>query len=522
MIALLSGQPHWRSLLQQEGVPYGAIDAATAVETTAPVLVLDRRPVGPELKTLDRQLRAGRAVLAGSDSIPVLLGRSRSRRVYIRFIAPDSSSQFSKLGLLDIDQWTHVPAGAQAGITDGGYGAVFVGSIGNAPVAILPFELEHLLSRTESATRHFHLVSGRSPAEAVSSVARGEVRRLIGNCLRGLLDRLGLPYVRLSPFPLGCRGLGALRVDTDEAIGAALDPMVDLARRLNLTFTWFINTSLMLGKTALPDALTDGRQDVQLHCYRHRAYSDYRRALSDIKTGLQYLAAADVRPSGYAAPYGEWSPGLQRAICDAGLDYSSEFGFAYDDLPVWPILGVDESRALQVPVHPICIGSLRRARATSEQMKQYYGELIQHRFARREPCLLYDHPASRQAGVLGTVLEDLRQTCGRWTTLTEYASWFRLRQRFAYTAEASPKRLSLVAGNVAERAEVIVEREGRETWVELADSDLDLQALNWQALPTGGRPPRPDRTVRQFDLRTAVRDVRTSWRRALQKRQREL
>lgn len=522
MIALLSGQPHWRSLLQQEGVPFDAINTTSAGETTAAVLVLDRRPAGPELSVVDRQLRAGRAVLAGSDSIPVLLGRSRSRSAYVRFIEPDSSSQFTMLGLLDVDQWTHIPAGAQAGITDGGCGAVFIGSIGNGPVAILPFELERLLGRNRSAMRHFRLASDRLPAEAVSGVPRGEVRRLIGNCLRGLLDRLGLPYVRLSPFPPGCRGLGGLRVDTDAAIGADLDSTIDLAHRLGLTFTWFINTSLMPSEVPLPGAIIDSRQDIQLHCFRHRAYSDYKRALDDITTGIQQLADAGVRPSGYAAPYGEWSPGLQRAISDAGLDYSSEFGYAYDDLPVWPILGRGASRALQVPVHPICIGSLRRTRAVDEQVKQYYGELIRHRIARREPCLLYDHPTSTQTGVLESVVADLRRNCGHWTTITEYANWFRMRQRVKYAADASPERLSLTAVDVDESVDVIVEREGRETWVELADSDLDLHALNWQYLPTGGRPPRPDRTVRRLDLRTSVRDVRASWRRVLQKRQRQL
>ncbi len=515
MIALLRGTPLWRILLNQEGVPVcepGSADTRT--------LVLDCEPSGHELKLLDRHIASGRAVLAGPDSVAALLGHGKTRRVYARYIAPDSSPFFDGIGLIDLDEWISPTTNASAGMSDCDTRVVHSGSIGKAPVVILPFELGRLLSVCKTAVRRFRVESRHQPSEFVSAIPRGEVRRLIANCLRYLHAKIGAPYVRLSPFPPGLQGLAAMRIDTDAATPADFRLTAKVASALGDRLSWFINASSPdLDRSLLGQLASDGHE-LQLHCYRHRVWPDYRRSLADIAAGLKRLSELGVSASGYAAPYGEWNARLQRAIADSGLLFSSEFAWSYDDLPSRPLLAGTASGSLQVPVHPVCSGSLRRARIEDVNVRSYFASLSVHRWSRREPCFLYEHPVrdAYEADRFSATLSTLRSTCGLLTTMGDYARWWCTRESVKYSIRCASNRFQVGVQRCNGDFDLLVEFDGRESWVRLSGGEIPYSDMSWLNLPRIPPAPRPGPEVRRGDRIAALRSLRQSLTRGLQKR----
>jgi peptidoglycan/xylan/chitin deacetylase (PgdA/CDA1 family) len=524
MIALLNGQQQWRRLLEREGVAFRVLDR-TSVGHVPPtgVLIVDGAMDVAGRHLLDACVERGAAVLAGSDAACSLLGKGRIRRTRLAYIVPDDSTLLAGLGVVDTDTTTTVPVDAQFGRSDLGRGAVYTGSIGRGQLVVLPFELSVLLSDARSTGRRFTAGHGRQPVETVSTVARGEVRRLVANCLRYLLSRQGLPYVRLSPFPPRLNGLCGLRVDTDAGDDASIGRTLDTLKESGVRASWFINTS-RLPDAALLNRLVNAGQDIQLHCFRHRVFRSYSASISDIDVGRRLLADRGINVGGFAAPFGEWHAELQRAIADSGLAFSSEFAYCYDDLPLRPVIDNQVSAALQVPVHPICLGSLARASKVRSDVLTYYETLARHRMARREPCLVYEHPArdDESALLLRQVLDRVASQCLNWTTLSDYAKWWSSREAVRYACSFTPDAIELRADAAGGDFEVIVEHDGKEAWLPLRDAVVRVSELDWRPLPEIEPGPRPDARVRKFDFGSALRELQRSWQRNLQKQRSRL
>ena len=56
---------------------------------------------------------------------------------------------------------------------------------------------------------------------------------------------------------------------------------------------------------------------------------------------------------------------------DMDFEYSSEFTLDYDDLPFFPYLKDGFSKVLQIPIHPISLGRLRRSHFSKNEMLKY-------------------------------------------------------------------------------------------------------------------------------------------------------
>ena len=58
------------------------------------------------------------------------------------------------------------------------------------------------------------------------------------------------------------------------------------------------------------------------------------------------------------------------------LEYSSEFGFDYDNFPFFPYINNKASSVLQIPIHPIGISRLNRSHYSEFEMLKYYLKLL--------------------------------------------------------------------------------------------------------------------------------------------------
>jgi len=512
MIGLLGSDRHWLGILRQEGV----CPAADSLSETArlSVLVLDRVPSEKEIPVVLEYVRAGGAVLAGARAAARVWPELRPSHQRIRYLLTDGSPFFDNVGLVDLDTAGWQLPDARYGLTDSGRPALVASQIARGWLVVLPFEPATVLADAASRPRRFFANTPRFPSETVSKVGRGEVRRLLANCLRWLLNQQGLPYVHLAYVPSGRAGVLGLRVDTDSGARAELEATAELARQTDMKFSWYVNVGRHRDDLDFFNGLARAGHDVGLHCLNHAVSRDYLRNRADFGQAWQAMKDAGLDPVGAAAPYGEWSPSLQRVYSELGFACSSEFSLAYDDLPSRPGGEAGPGRVLQVPVHPICTGRLLAARAVKPEVVRYFQGYVETQVARQEPCLLYDHPVHlvQAFDTWRELLEYCRTRCGAWTTLAELARFWQRREMVKLEVGATRDRVSIAVEEPAEDCPVVVELAGQQVVLPPASGEYLLDDLAWVERPA---PVGFDPLLAQTRRPSVVFEVRELRRRLL-------
>lgn len=519
-IALYRDDDSWRQLLEQEGASFQRNwDGAHAS-----VVLLSAEPDRADLPALRRMVENGGAVFGSARDVSAVWPEIRCRSARLDYIVPDGSPLFRHVGIVDIGQAGWRAEAAGIGTDQSGRPAIASVRIGNGQVIALPFDLARLATDTRSVQRHFHTGLPRPPFEKVSQVGRGEVRRLLANCLRQLLWRRDEPYVHLAYNPGRDGTVFGVRIDADGGTASAMPAAVEIADSLGIKLSWFVHTGSPTADLQSLIKMAGRGHDVQLHCHAHRVYPDYDRNLTNVRRGIAEMDRAGLYPTGFVAPYGDWNEMLARALSDAGIDYSSEFSYAYDDLPSFPLVGGARSRVLQVPVHPVCIGVLRAAGARSEAMERYFRGYINLQAARREPCLLYDHPESigRHPGVFRTVLTLGAAVAGGSTTLTSFATWWRERLAARWRVHCGDEGLTVEADSKCPDLLLSVERADRSASVPLVSNSRRYEELSFVPSPVPVPFNADCVAVRRLTLRDRVRGCARAATKSLQERRQRL
>lgn len=474
MIRLYASDEFWQRLLGQEGV---AFDTGLPGDDTA-VLILNRSPASDEADLVRRFAERGGGLLSDAESASDLL-RLKTTVDRARTILPDGSPLFRHVGPVDVIGPVFRIEDAKHGRLGAHDGAILTLQIDAGTAVILPFDPAAALADRQTAARAFRSPGPRHAHETVSWAGRGEVRRLVANCLRRLLFERSLPYVHL-PYTPSPGGVFGFRIDTDASSPDGLRRAASVVDRAGVRATWFVNTGTHLGDLDWFSKLARDGHDIQLHCHKHRVFRDERRNLANTRTGFELMRQHRIAVTGTAAPYGNWNEGLARVFAGLGLSYSSEFTCGYDDLPFRPLIDGAESAVLQVPVHPICTGSLSQARVTNDAMVDYYRQYVSLQHAREEPCFLYDHPeaiARREEVSTSVIGGGLGTYAGAQITMTEYATWWNARR-----AALSQLRVACRDGRLTAhgRASFVVELEDRLALAEPSKTSVRLAQLQWQ------------------------------------------
>jgi len=515
-IGLWGECPYWAGLLRREGVPFVA--GVSGLSELPQVLVLDRIPARREASALLRHVETGNCLLAGARCAAAVLPGLRARRLSVRHILPDSSLFFRNVGPVRLGCHGFAPSGPaafqRAGGINGARPAVTAGPVGRGWAVVLPFEPAEVLAVRRTATRRFFVAAAHLPFERVAAVDRGGVRRLTSNCLRFLLFKLGLPFVRLSSVPGDRTSIFGFRIDTDESGRDQLLACAELTGQTGVAFTWFVHTGALPGGVEVLRAPTLRGQDIQLHSSEHVVSGRRDRDYANFAHGRQALMRAGFQTTGVAAPYGHWTPGLADLFAQMGFEYSSEFCYSWDDLPDRPLVGGREHAVLQVPVHPICVGSLVRAGANPGQMREYYRRQVSRQLARMEPCLLYDHPATvaLHVDVLADVIRDAQARAGGTTTITDYARWWASRERVRLSVQFRPGEVVVDVAPAAGSVWVVVEQHDRWARVPAVSATRPHSALGWQPVRPALFDPA-ELAALQPDIRTSIQELVRRWQR---------
>jgi peptidoglycan/xylan/chitin deacetylase (PgdA/CDA1 family) len=338
---------------------------------------------------------------------------------------------------------------------------------------------------SRTVCKRFEGAGGKHPFENIAFVNKAALREKVISEIKRELFRKNLPYINLGHFPSGYRTISLFRVDCDKAGKGDFFNLVDLSEKHKFPITWFIDVKSQESYLREISAIRKDGQDVQLHCYEHETYNSYSANLKNIIKGKELLEHSGIPVVGFASPFGKWNNSLNKALEDLGMEYSSEFAAGYDDLPFSPLLVTRMSDVLQIPVHPVCIGSLRNAGFTKDEMIAYFDRTINIKYQRKSPLIFYGHPHNeidRYPEVFSFIIDRLRSHNDVWqTTMTEYSRWWKKRVNCEYKVEFGEESISVITGNTDETISLNIEKpDSTVANIPLLAGKYSLSELNWR------------------------------------------
>jgi hypothetical protein len=421
-IGILGEQHGWNLLLQQIGVPYVAVTDSLLPDEFSVVVVSDNVN-DRESEMLRQYITLGGAVLC-STKVYARIRQTTAQIVNIEYLYPTHDSVFHSLGIIDVSSRCQLAWNANDLKTNRGGLAAHVGMYADDYIIALPFDPAALVLDQRIAVKSFYSPRRRLPFETVSLVSKGEIRTLVSQCLELLHHRRGLPFVHLWHLPHGARSIFCFRIDTDYGTDEQIRELSRVIHRNGISATWFFDTKSR--EKSMKDYIEMYKQEIGVHCYDHQTFLDYERNVQNIRKAQAILHNARQDPKGFAAPFGAWNDALGCAIVDCGFEYSSEFSYDYDNLPSVPKLQ-NGLGALQLPIHPICIGSLKRHNYSDKHMMSYFSSVLQRKLAGCDPIIFYHHPRDGHHHVLDWLFQEMRQEHVPIKMMSEYARWWKIR-----------------------------------------------------------------------------------------------
>jgi hypothetical protein len=500
--ALIGASSAWEQLLLQEGLPFAVVDLSRENLGGEYSVAIVHRPLHTgEREALESYLASGGALLGDAKQCAGL-GGSAVREEFLEFIAGEGKAPFRSVFLADLALAGSVPAEATHLRSQQNGFVVFAGPLAGGIAVLLPFDAGAAASDTRSGDKTFYSRNERLPSERVSVVAKGEVRHLVSEALEFLHLSRGIPYAHLWYFPGNATNVFCFRVDTDSAPKADIEELHLIARDRGIGLTWFLDVGSHEPLLHYFAAMVG--QEIGVHCYDHRVEDSTGTNYANFAKAKKILEAVGLHPEGLAVPYGIWTPSLAAVTRELGFRYSSEFSFAYDTLPLAPATASEVYGVLQVPIHPICVGSLRQVGYSQRQMQVYFAMIAEMKMRRHEPLLFYHHPSHQGWDTVKSIFGWAGKKGVVPMTLGGYARWWEERGKVRAEIRAEGNWLLANATSTVQAAEAgvwirVVRKGGKEAIVPLSQR-LELDLVPWNG-PSLIQMPEDIRRVREFDPR---------------------
>ncbi len=385
---------------------------------------------------------------------------------FINFItSTGQESLFSGVGRVWIDSYGFTSPRATIGAINSKNPAIVSERIGRGFHISLPFGIDSALSDFRPAERGFSGPRGAA-SEEICATSKGNVRKLIINCIRHLFSLRSLPYIHKYYYPLPYSNFFSFRIDWDFWGCNAAKTAFDLGKKHKIPITWFINFEFMdkLDEKekqkclSLIKQIAKSPQKVHSHGYRHDVFDSEEENYNNLQKAHSALKSLSISPKAFVAPFGKWNPALQKALERMHYSYSSDFCWAYDDFPSRPLINNKPSSVLQIPVHPNCIYRLQTLDYTTEQMKQYYSELIERKLLSQEPIILYDHPVmgiEKRPEVIDFIFAHIKANPNIWSaSMDDFCRFWIRREKMQLSSSLQNNKLTISAGNPFPKAAI--------------------------------------------------------------------
>jgi len=371
----------WEQLLDQLGADWKRLEPGDSVSVQDfSCVIVDRSLNRIESSSLNNYLDNGGAII---DAIGSICGQSFTSRTFKEIVPSGIESLFNHINQIPV--YGKAKIHRSSGVLNG---TIWFDPSVNRNLAFCGLPVSRLWSNFKTIHRLFGFSDAAITAERTSALQSHPYLEVVLSLIRTLHDKSGLPFVHKWWHPESHKLTATLRIDTDYGDFDSLKMISNGAKEYDIPLTWFLHTEhheTYLGKFI--DTLS-ASDEIALHCFSHSEFKTSGQYLSDIKNGLKLLNEHGVEPLGYAAPYGNWSGPLAETLQKFSFLYSSEFCYDFDSLPsVSPSSGI-----LQLPVHPVTIGSFRRFKSNPSDIQAYFRNIVQQKRLQHQPVHLYHHP----------------------------------------------------------------------------------------------------------------------------------
>jgi hypothetical protein len=491
----------WKQILRQEGIPFDEISDKDDPGSYS-CIVAGNGTSTDLLNRLSDYVKGGGALVCSGEMFSRMTGTSGTPQ-FIRYLLPEAHSPFASAGLIDIDSDCVMIPGANHFLTETAAPAVYRGEFGNGSVIVLPFDPGELILDETSEKKSFYAPRNRLPFERVSRVGKAGIRKLVALSIEHLHHGRGIPFLHLWYYPAAAPTIAAFRVDTDDANRSEIEELQNAVSGREMPVSWFVHVKAQ--EQCLDLFRRSARDEVGVHCYEHQVWREPEPAENDLRRAWSLLQEAGYAPKGYAAPYGTWSGAIASAVKSSPVEYSSEFSYATDDLPSTPA----SSGKIQIPVHPVSIGTLRRQAMTEEEMIRYFTDVVERKVSCREPLFFYHHPKNGHHHVLTTLFAMISVLDVPLMTMGDFQSWWMRRSNASLSAESAGNELRMrLSGGSPDLRCRVTRQDGMEAFVP-AEGALNLDALSWSPPPSAVPLPADIARIRKTNpmiLWNAVED----------------
>ena len=504
---ILRREPGWELLLQQIGLEWKTVSAS---EDFRPdelgAIIVNASPTSLQEKGLLEYVEAGGAALATYGAAHSFV-HTRMKTAHFTTLAPYSFDKFSPCTMMDI----YSPGIRETRTSDTHHHFPEIYQLGKGILVSVPFDVNALILDTRSKRKNFYAGKTRLPSEVTSAVSKGALRRFITEILQYCYSYRGIPFVHKWYYPNARHSVFTFRVDSDQGTLKDIDDLHGLCDRYSIKTMWFVDTKSH--EQWLSRFKNFGKQEVGIHCYEHLSYSTDELNFQNFSRAQSLLNQCGITAQGAAAPYGTWNLSVAAVFEQLGMQFSSEFSLDYDDLPFFPFLNDRFSPVLQMPIHPICVGSMLRSGYSSAEMKEYFRQLIDLKILLREPLCLYHHPTHHHLEIFEDVFQYVRLKHVENLSYSEYAEWWKKRNAIDLKFEYHRKENSVTATASDSTSNVywrIVLPDGKEA-ITNSGGLIPINSLHLQS--PAPKPPVPAdiARIRRFDGRHFIVNLLDMW-----------
>lgn len=321
-----------------------------------------------------------------------------------------------------------------------------------------------LMADNTYSRKRFPFKKEKHPDELVSNVSKTALSQLVLSLLKELHLQQKMPFVCKWTSPKK-KPVFAFRIDSDFGDRESVTAFSKIGKEHDIPITWFLH--VQAHEEWLKTFHDFEGQEIALHGYEHGTSDSYENIFNNIEKGLQLLRDAGFDPKGFCVPYAIWNDPLAEVLQKFEFNYSSEFTVGYDGLPFSPIHQDKELDTLQIPIHPICTGSLHRKKVSEEEMKSYFLNVMNEKLARYEPVVFYHHPMQPGMEIWKDIFAKVKELDLCSLSFEDYASFWKKRTKTNFEAFLDP-----------ETSQISFSADSTELLLQVSDSQTSFELVN--------------------------------------------
>ncbi len=431
----------WEIILDQIGVWYEEVDFDNDLSSDYSVIIVNQAISGDLEEKLHQFNDNGGSILEPSTGDLFSHARFTTKKKVKRLINTKNISFLDHIPFLDVYGEASLYNGQDnfGGIID--FEKHEQGMVCNLGIDPSEMILDNSYSR-----KRFFFQNEMNPDELVSNISKGFLADLIVCILKELHFQQGIPFVCKWVSPK-VQPIFAFRIDSDYGDQESIKALYEVGKKHEIPMTWFLHVEAHEEWISLFHEFEG--QEIALHGYEHGTSNSYEHIFNNIEKGLRLLNDVGFEPKGFCVPYGIWNDALDDVLQKFEFEYTSEFTVGYDALPFPLSNKAKKNESLQIPIHPICTGSLNRKHANIEQMQEYFEAVMKNKLARYEPILFYHHPLQTGLEIWNDIFTKVNKLDLTKLSFSEYSAFWKLRSSTNIEASINPETKELVFKGVS-------------------------------------------------------------------------